>query len=339
MRITTMAPVAGLLLAVSACSWGSEAVTTSDDGQATRSPAEDDSGSGGGNGGSGGGGSGGSGGSGGDGGQGGQPSSPSTGAEEEPTVEEEGEPASPEGSASPDESEPTEGPIMLALGESHRFEDGFTVTMGPVERLTEPAPDRSDASTGEDPLDETSVEGEDEGTVDEPTMDEEESEGPEEEPSEEPVEETGEPSEEPAEESDDPMGEESPEESPEGADEETVDPDDEGPVDEEPTEGTEEEGDDYYAWSVEIANGTGEDLHTGSVLTGCAVGSPLTESSAPLLGTALSPPMALSSEESGSWDEDCWADEDDPTLQWTLEFIDEQGRSLYPVLIFEGRVD
>lgn len=328
MRITTMAPAAGLLLAISACSWGSEAVTTSDDGRPTRSPAEDDSGSGD---------------DGGSGGAGGRPGSPSTDVGERPTVEvEEDEPAPPEESASPDENEPTAEPIMSALGESHRFEDGFTVTMGPVERLTEPAPDRSDASAEEDPSDETSIEGEDEGPVDEPTMDEGASEEPEEEPSQGPVEETGEPSEEPPEESEAPMDEESPE----GSDEEMDDPDDEDPVGEEPMEEaeeeseeeSEEEGDDYYAWSVEIANGTGEDLHTGSVLTGCAVGNPLTESSAPLLGTALSPPMALSSEESGSWDEDCWADEEDPTLQWTLEFVDEQGRSLYPVLIFEGRV-
>ncbi|MGW9554271.1 hypothetical protein ACWGSK_07140 [Nocardiopsis sp. NPDC055551] len=332
MRIATMAPAAAVLLTVSVGACGSEPATTSGDEQrTTESPGEEDpgggdgSGAGGGSGGSGG--DGGSGGSGGDGGRGGQPGEPSAEEEIDPPQEDEGE------------GESTDGPVMLALGASHRFEDGFTVTMSSVERLTEPAPDRSDTSADDVPSEDEPL---DEDPVEETTEDDALEEAPEEEPTEAPADEPTVENEESEEEllgeepTDDPVDEETVEETAE----ETDEPISEEPVDEEPTEEeSEEEGDDYYAWSVEITNGTGEDRHTGSVLTSCSVGSPLTESSAPLLGAALEPPMVLSTDETGSWDEDCWADEDDPTLQWTLEFIDEQGRSLYPPLIFEGRVD
>ncbi|GAA1468893.1 nucleolar 14 family protein [Nocardiopsis exhalans] len=240
--------------------------------------------------------------------------------------------------------------MLLGLGESHRFEDGFTVTMGPVDRRTDPPlldESTTDAEDGAeedaDPADDLEDEWDDEGDEEPGDIDGEdlwEDEALEEDPVEEseddePAPEEDEPvledeGEDPAE--DDPV-EDEPEDDP--VDEEAAD---EEPDEDEPEEEDEDEGDDYYAWTVELSNGGDAEVHTGSIFTECSVGTPLTLSSAPLLGEALNPPMTLAPDEEGSWDADCWADEDgDPALQWTLEFVDEQGERLYPVLVFEGQ--
>ncbi len=354
MRTSTVASAAAILLAVPGCACGPTFVTPSGDGQQTGeepdSPGDDSgSGSGGGSGGSGGGGgsggsggegggSGGSGNGGGSGGDGGSGDGGDSGGGS-------GDEGSGSGSDPLEETESTEGPILLALGESHRFEDGFTVSMGPVERRTEPGPvDHSDTgveegtgdedgSVEDEPVEEApeDVDGEDldsEDPSEEEALDEDPDEPLDDNPTEEP--EDGDPFAEPALEND--GGDEPAEDEPA-----EDDPVDDAPV-EEPAEDPEDDGEDYYAWTVTITNGTDEDVHTGSVITECSVGAPLTLSSAPVLGEALNPPMTLAPDQQGAWDEDCWASEDDSTLQWTLEFIDEEGRSLYPVLVFEGQV-
>ena len=342
MRVSMMAPGAAFLLVVTgaACDFGT-ITTTGEEQRSDEDSAGGGSGSGGGGGqggegGGGGSGSGGGGGQGGEGGSGGNGNGSGSGGRHTPPATGDEEPDTPEGGEGETTQEEGSEPIMLELGGSHRFEDGFTVTMSPVERRTEPTPERSDATGEEDPAEEApdgdgstddeSMEGLDEtepveeetaeDSTDDPTAIEGES--PEEEPGEEGSSDEGPPTVE-----DDPLDEES-------AEGETSE---EEPVE----EGSEDEGDDYYAWTIEITNGTDEQIHTGSILTDCSVGDPLRESSGPLLGEALNPPMFLAPDESGSWDEDCWAAEDDPTLRWSLEFIDEQGRSLYPALVFEGQ--
>ncbi|WP_017581383.1 hypothetical protein [Nocardiopsis valliformis] len=231
------------------------------------------------------------------------------------------------------------------------------MTMGPVDRRTDPplldesttdAEDgaEEDAEEDVDPADDLEDDLEDEWDDEEPEdWDEDidgedpwEDEALEEEPVEEPEDD------EPAPEEDEPMVEDEgddPAEDDPVEDEPVDDPVDEEAADEELAEDEPEEddeGDDYYAWTVELSNGSDAEVHTGSIFTECSVGTPLTLSSAPLLGEALNPPMTLAPDEEGSWDADCWADEDgDPALQWTLEFVDEQGERLYPVLVFEGQ--
>ncbi|QRN80997.1 MAG: hypothetical protein JK586_05730, partial [Nocardiopsis sp. BM-2018] len=195
--------------------------------------------------------------------------------------------------------------MLLGLGESHRFEDGFTVTMGPVERRTDPpltdesATDAEDgAGEGTDPADEL----EDDGDEDLDGEDLGEDEALEEEPVEEPEEDEPAPEEDETvveDEGDDPAEDEPVEDEP--VDEPVDDPVDEGPAEEEPEDEEEDEpedeGDDYYAWTVELSNGSDAEVHTGSIFTECSVGTPLTLSSAPLLGEALNPPMALAPDE------------------------------------------
>lgn len=312
MRVSTMAPVAVFLLVITGSACDPGIVTTTSEEQ----QSDEDSGGGG----------------------------DSSGSQNTPPAADEEEPNAPGGGgeeSTPEEgSEPADEPIMLGLGGSHRFEDGFTVTMSSVERRTEPASERSDVTVEEDsdegessedesmdgldgtePMDEETTEDQNEESTDGPAVEEESSE--EELSEEDPGEEDPSPVE------DGPVDEGSPED---GSTEE------ETPEEEPVEEGTEDEGEDYYAWTVEITNGTDEEVHTGSIITECFVGAPLRESSGPLLGEALNPPTFLAPDGSGGWDEDCWADEDDPTLRWTLEFIDEEGRSLYPALVFEGQV-
>jgi hypothetical protein len=211
--------------------------------------------------------------------------------------------------------------VLLGLGESHRFEDGFTVTMGPVDRRTDP-PLIDDSATGTE-------ESTEEGTDPADGLEDDQEDGLDEEP-----EDWDEDDWEEDDWDEDVDGEGLPED--EDLEEDPVEePQDDEIVDEEP----EDEGDDYYAWTTELSNGGDAQVHTGSVFSECSVGTPLRLSSAPLLGEALNPPMTLAPDEQGSWDVDCWADEDDdPSLQWTLEFVDEQGERLYPVLVFEGQV-
>ncbi|MGW5875200.1 hypothetical protein ACWFMI_01430 [Nocardiopsis terrae] len=251
-------------------------------------------------------------------------------------------------------------PVSLGLGESHEFEDGFTVSMGPVERRTESVEEYG--TTGEDG---EGPGGSSPGTSDEDT-------GPvEEETSEETPDEPAAPTGEEPEEGDEgaeatedttgdptdgttgapgsPTEDEATEETTEAPTEEaTEEPSDEATEDpaeeptqepsEEATEGAAEEGDDYFAWTVEVTNGTDQTVHTGSITSTCAVGDPLEESSAPVLGDTVNPPQNLEPGRSGSWEADCWADEEDTYLSWTLEFFDEDGNRLYAPLHFSGDV-
>lgn len=102
---------------------------------------------------------------------------------------------------------------------------------------------------------------------------------------------------------------------------------------------TGEEGDlPYLAWTVHITNGTGQTLHTGSVTGSCSVGDPLMESEAPVYGSSVNPPDSLAPGQSGAWEEDCFAAEDDEYLQWTVQFFDQEYTELYPEITFAGRV-
>lgn len=103
---------------------------------------------------------------------------------------------------------------------------------------------------------------------------------------------------------------------------------------------TGEEGDlPYLSWRVEVTNEGDETIQTGSVTRSCSVGDPLRESGAPALGSSVTPPESLEPGHSGSWDEDCWAEEDDTRLQYTVEFHDQDFVPVYPPVIFTGTVD
>ncbi|GAA4907624.1 hypothetical protein [Streptomonospora salina] len=102
---------------------------------------------------------------------------------------------------------------------------------------------------------------------------------------------------------------------------------------------TGEEGElPYVAWSFEITNNTGNLLHTGSTTSSCFVGDPLEETEQPVLGDAVNPPDQLADGQSATWDADCWMDEDESQLQYTLEFYDQESVSLYPPVTFAGKV-
>lgn len=102
---------------------------------------------------------------------------------------------------------------------------------------------------------------------------------------------------------------------------------------------TGEEGDlPYLAWTVHITNGTDQTLHTGSVTGSCSVGDPLMESEAPVYGNSINPPSSLAPGQSGAWEGDCFAAEDDEYLQWTIQFHDQEYGELYPQVTFAGQV-
>lgn len=265
--------------------------------------------------------------------------------------------------------------VHLPLGGSHTFADGFSVSMGPVERRTEGDEDRraprepGDGATpregppegGESP-DEGESPGEapqdgpsggespedaspgEEGTGGESPGDT----GPEEEGS------NGESPEDTAPEEEESGGESPGDTGPAEEESEGDGPAGESPeeVPEQPGEGPGEDewGEEetprepqydalhYFAWTVTATNGTGAPVHTGSPLDTCAVGDPLQESIAPAMGESVDPPRSLAPGRSGSWDADCLITEGDVPLQWTLEFYDEEGEPLYPPLVFSGDV-
>lgn len=95
----------------------------------------------------------------------------------------------------------------------------------------------------------------------------------------------------------------------------------------------------YLSWRVEVTNQGGQTLQTGSVSRSCSVGDPLRESGAPALGSDVTPPESLEPGESGSWDEDCWVEQDDTRLQYAVEFHDQDFVPLYPPVVFTGPVD
>ena len=94
----------------------------------------------------------------------------------------------------------------------------------------------------------------------------------------------------------------------------------------------------YFAWTVEITNGTEQTVPTGYITQSCSVGDPLMESEGPVLGESINPPESLAPGQSGAWEEDCWADEEDSQLQWTVTFHDEESGELYPSVTFAGEV-
>ena len=327
MRVSTLVPAATVLLAVSGCACGPDFATPTGDGQqetespgqrapengtGTHGPPEPAEGPA-------------------------EPGSPGPTAADEPP-EETGPTTGPEdggGTAAADE------PVRLDLGATHTFEDDLTIAMGTVERRTEPA---EAAADGSDTAPDDASPDEDGEPADDPGDEEGEADldAPEDEDWAEEDEDwqDGLEDSEDAEDLEEEDGweedawDEEPEDVPETEDDLPV----EEPV-EEPAEESLEDGDDYYAWSVDVVNDGDEDVHTGAVLSACSVGDPLTASGAPFLGEVLAPPAYLAPEQNAAWDEDCWSDEDDSTLQWTLEFLNEEGARLYPVLVFEGRVD
>ncbi|MDT0328194.1 hypothetical protein [Nocardiopsis lambiniae] len=253
--------------------------------------------------------------------------------------------------------------VHLPLGGSHTFEDGFTVTMGAVERRTDDGGYRSTPEEPREPQEHEEpqdFEEEDEGdpTDEEPPFD---GESPEEESSDgEPTDETSPEEEGSPEDEEPPTEEEHPEDGDgpvDGPDEEPSEGESEDGPPEDPAEEGSEEGEPseeaplpdpdegagfdplhYFAWTVTAANGTDEPVHTGSVLETCASGAPLRESFPQLLGDVVNPPASLAPGQSGGWDTDCLIIEGDVPLQWTLEFRDEDGSSLYPPLVFSGEV-
>ncbi|GAB3711912.1 hypothetical protein [Nocardiopsis nanhaiensis] len=328
MRVSTLVPAATVLLAVSGCACGPDFATPTGDGQQeTESP-----------------------------GQRAPENGPGTHGPPEPAEEGPAEPGSPGPTADdepPEETGPTTGPedgggaatadepVRLALGATHTFEDGFTVTMGAVERRTEPA---EAAADGSDTAPDDASPDEDGEPADDPGYEEGEADPDTPEDESWPEEDESWPEEDDLEDPEDAEDLEDLEEEDSWAeeDEDVPETEDDLPVEEpveEPAEESLEDGDDYYAWSVDIVNDGDEDVYTGAVLSACSVGDPLTASGAPFLGEALAPPAHLTPEQNAAWDEDCWSDEDDSTLQWTLEFLNEEGARLYPVLVFEGRVD
>jgi hypothetical protein len=105
-----------------------------------------------------------------------------------------------------------------------------------------------------------------------------------------------------------------------------------------PSEGSPAE-EAHYAWTVAITNGTDQPVHSDSLLTACAVGDPLRRSRTLALGDPPGPPRSIEPGRTASWDEGCAIGEDDDgTLQWTLEFFDGRGTRLRPPLVFTGEV-
>ena len=103
---------------------------------------------------------------------------------------------------------------------------------------------------------------------------------------------------------------------------------------------TGEEGDlPYLSWRVEVSNEGGQAIRTGSVSRSCEVGEPWRESGAPALGSEVTPPESLDPGASGAWDEDCWAEDDDDRIRYTVEFHDQDFVPLYPPVVFTGTVD
>ncbi|AFR09356.1 hypothetical protein ACFV4I_15350 [Nocardiopsis alba] len=110
----------------------------------------------------------------------------------------------------------------------------------------------------------------------------------------------------------------------------------EGGVD--PTTGR--EGDlPYVSWRVELDNESDETVQTGVVTRSCAVGDPLRESGSPALGDSAHPPESLEPGQSGYWDEDCWVEEGDTRIQYTIEFQDQDFMPIYPAVTFAGTLD
>ncbi|MBR8743216.1 hypothetical protein [Nocardiopsis sp. MG754419] len=103
---------------------------------------------------------------------------------------------------------------------------------------------------------------------------------------------------------------------------------------------TGEEGDlPYVSWRVEVSNEGGEPVQTGAATRTCEVGEPLRESGSPALGANVNPPEAVEPGGSDTWDEDCWADEDDTRLQYTVEFHDQDFVPLHPPVTFVGDLE
>ncbi|QKW32497.1 hypothetical protein HUT17_05025 (plasmid) [Nocardiopsis flavescens] len=101
---------------------------------------------------------------------------------------------------------------------------------------------------------------------------------------------------------------------------------------------TGEEGDlPYVAWQWELTNGTDAPLEIGGETSSCFVGDPLQESEKPVLGESVNPPEMLAPDQTGSWDVDCWMDEQDTDLQYTLELYDPESVLMYTVT-FAGQV-
>ena len=103
---------------------------------------------------------------------------------------------------------------------------------------------------------------------------------------------------------------------------------------------TGEEGDlPYLSWTVELAEEGSETVQTGLVTKSCAVGEPLEESGSPGLGDSVNPPESLEPGQSGAWDEDCWHDEEESQIQYTVEFHDQDFVPLHPPVTFAGTVE
>ncbi|WP_236572122.1 MULTISPECIES: hypothetical protein [unclassified Nocardiopsis] len=94
----------------------------------------------------------------------------------------------------------------------------------------------------------------------------------------------------------------------------------------------------YLAWNVEVANNTGAPVYTAGAMRSCAVGDPIREAEAPRLGESINPPEQLADGQTGTWEEDCWASEEDRHLQFTIEFHDEDGVIAYGPVTFSGPV-
>ncbi|WP_433699111.1 hypothetical protein [Nocardiopsis sp. CA-288880] len=93
----------------------------------------------------------------------------------------------------------------------------------------------------------------------------------------------------------------------------------------------------YVAWSWELTNGTGAPLQLGGMTGTCHVGDPLEEVEQPHLGQSLNPPDRLSSGQTATWEADCFMNEDETALQYTLELYDLDSVPLYSVT-FAGDV-
>lgn len=95
----------------------------------------------------------------------------------------------------------------------------------------------------------------------------------------------------------------------------------------------------YLAWNVEVSNETGAPVYTGGTLRRCAVGDPVREGEAPRLGESINPPEQLGDGGAATWEEDCWASEEDRHLQYTVEFHDQDGVIAYGPVTFSGPVE
>ncbi|WP_435112007.1 hypothetical protein [Nocardiopsis synnemataformans] len=93
----------------------------------------------------------------------------------------------------------------------------------------------------------------------------------------------------------------------------------------------------YVAWSWELTNNTGADLQLGGTTSACHVGDPLAETEQPHLGTSLNPPDTLADGQTATWEADCWMDEEETALQYTLDLYTPDSTLLYTVT-FAGDV-